>query len=89
MDLGGIIKPQVINPRALAQHELFVDLANVCADKQATTEMIAGAAINLVLTCVHRMHRTQGEAEARWDDLFGQGKQALIEKFRERHKPAA
>ena len=86
MDLKAIATPKLVNPRAVAQHDLFIALANACADRQASTEMIAGAAINLILTCVHRMHRTQGDAEQRWDDLMGQGKQALAERFRERRK---
>jgi hypothetical protein len=84
MDLAEIITPRVVSPREQAQAELFKKLADLCADEQASTEMIAGAAINLIITVVHRMHRTEGAACSRWDDLFGQGKELLRARFAKR-----
>ena len=82
MNLGEIIAPRVVNPRELAQEALYRNFVQLCANEQASTEMIAGAAVNLLITVVHRMHHTQGSAEARWDDLFGQGKELLKSRFR-------
>jgi hypothetical protein len=84
MDLGEIITPRVVGPREQAQADLYRKLVDLCAHEQASTEMITGAAVNLIITVVHRMHRTAGEAEARWDDLFGQGKELLRARFRKR-----
>jgi hypothetical protein len=82
MNLGEIIAPRVLNPRELAQHELYLKFAQLCAAEQASTEMIAGAAVNLLITVVHRMHVKPGDAQARWDDLFGQGKELLRSRFK-------
>lgn len=81
MRVADILHPRVINPREEAQTALFRKFMDLCADEQANTEMIAGAALNVLLTVVHRMHRTSGEAEARWDDLCGQAKQELKRRF--------
>lgn len=82
MDLAGIIKPRVVTPREKAQTDLFTAFMNLCAKEQANTEMIAGASINAIITVVHKMSPNQGAAEARWDDLFGQGKELLKQRFK-------
>jgi hypothetical protein len=84
MNLGELIAPRVVSPREQAQHELYLKLLQLCAREQASTEMIAGAAVNLMITVVHRMHIKQGDAEARWDDLCGQGKELLKSRFAKR-----
>jgi hypothetical protein len=81
MNLGEIIAPRVVTPREQVQHDLFIKFMHLCAKEHANTEMIAGACINSIINVVHRMCLTQGEAEARWDDLFGQGKELLKSRF--------
>jgi hypothetical protein len=70
---------RLIHPREQAQQALFLKLAHTCLNN--STETIAGAVINLLITVVHRMSVKQADAEARWDDLFGQGKELLKSKY--------
>jgi hypothetical protein len=71
----------LIHPREHAQQELFIKFANLCAQEHANVETMCGAAISLIITVVHRMNTKQGDAEARWDDIFGQGKELLKARF--------
>jgi hypothetical protein len=80
MDLAQIITPRHA-VREQAQHELYLQFMHLCADEQASTEMIAGACINALITVCHRMHMNVGDAEMRWDNLFGQGKELLKQRF--------
>lgn len=88
MELGALIAPRIVSARERAQMDLYRKMADICANEQASTEMIAGACINLIITVVHRMHHTKGDAEVRWDDLWGQGKQLLGQRFNQVRKVA-
>jgi hypothetical protein len=81
MHLGEIITPRFMTLREKVQADLYIKFMNLCADEHANTEMIAGACINALINVVHRMHLNSGDAEARWDDLFGQGKELLKSRF--------
>jgi hypothetical protein len=70
---------RIIAPREEKQQKLFIKLIHAVANEHIET--IAGAAINLLITVVHRMNVKQGDAEARWDDLFGQGKELLKSRY--------
>lgn len=72
----------LIHPKEALQQALFVKFADVCAKNNATVETMCGAAINLLITVVHRMNTKLGDAEARWDDIFGQGKELLKSRFK-------
>ncbi len=71
---------RLISPREKVQQDLHNKLAHACIGYG--TEAIAGAAINLVITVVHRMNIKQADAEARWDELFGQGKALLRSRYK-------
>ncbi len=71
---------RLISPREEAQQSLHDKLAHSCLGY--SIEAIAGAAINLVITVVHRMNIKQADAEARWDELFGQGKALLQSRYK-------
>lgn len=62
------------------QQSLFEDLADLCIG--SSLEDIQGACVNLLLTSVQKRYLTLGEAEMRWDELMGRGKQALRRRFR-------
>lgn len=74
---------RLLHPREQAQESLYTQLCHFVAGK-GTTEVICGAVINLMITLVHRGSRDQREAEARWDDLCGQGKELLKGRFQKR-----
>jgi hypothetical protein len=75
---------RLISPREQKQNQLFLKLVHAVANEHIET--IAGACINLLITVVHRMNVKQGDAEARWDDLFGQGKELLRARFKEQQE---
>jgi hypothetical protein len=62
------------------QQTLFEDLADLCIGH--SMDDVQGAAVNLLLTGVQRRARNQADAEQRWDELMGRGKQALIRRYR-------
>jgi hypothetical protein len=72
----------LIHPKEALQQALFVKFADVSAKGNVTVETICGAAINLLVTVVHRMNIKQGDAEIRWDDIFGQGKELLKARYK-------
>jgi hypothetical protein len=68
-----------LNP-ARRQQTLFEDLADQCIGH--SMDDVQGAAVNLVLTGVQRRTANLADAERRWDELMGRGKQALRRRFR-------
>lgn len=76
MELARLIRPQ-----EQQQQALFLKLVHACAEQ--SVETIAGAVINLLITVIHRMNIKQVDAEARWDDLMGQGKELLKKRYKE------
>ncbi len=68
-----------LNP-ARRQQTLFEDLAELCVG--AHMDDIQGATVNLLLTAVQRRAANQADAERRWDELMGRGKQALTRRYR-------
>jgi hypothetical protein len=68
-----------LNP-ARRQHTLFEDLADQCIGHSMAD--VQGAAINLLLTAVHRRAANANDAMRRWDELAGRGKQALQRRYR-------
>jgi hypothetical protein len=65
---------------ARKQQTLFEDLADQCVGH--SMDDVQGAAVNLLLTAVQRRAANQADAERRWDDLMGRGKQALARRYR-------
>lgn len=61
------------------QHRLFEDLAEVCLG--SSMDDVQGAAVNLLLTAVQRRAANLADAERRWDELLGRGKQALRRRY--------
>jgi hypothetical protein len=68
-----------LNP-ARRQHTLFEDLADQCIGH--SMDDVQGAAVNLLLTGVQRRASGVNDAERRWDELVGRGKQALCRRYR-------
>jgi hypothetical protein len=68
-----------LNP-ARKQQTLFEDLADLCIGH--SMEDVQGATVNLLLTAVQRRASNQADAERRWDELMGRGKQALTRRYR-------
>jgi len=68
-----------LNP-ARKQQTLFEDLADLCIGH--SMDDVQGATINLLLTAVQRRAANQADAERRWDELLGRGKQALVRRYR-------
>lgn len=64
---------------ARKQQTLFEDLADQCLGHSMTD--VQGACINLLLTAVQRRHLRLADAEARWDELMGRGKEALRRRY--------
>ena len=81
MDVCDIATPRLINLRDQVQHDLYLDFVHDCARHKVNTDMAAGAAMHLLITLIHRMNQQQGDAEAKWDELYGQGKALLAERF--------
>jgi|SRR5215475_2365067 len=69
-----------LNPKK-RQQSLFEDLADLCATSDAKLEDIQGACVNLLLVSVQKRYLTLGEAERRWDELMGRGRQALKDRM--------
>lgn len=61
------------------QQSLFEDLAEACIN--SPMDDVQGAAVNLLLTSVQRRYIRLSEAETRWDELLGRGKEALRRRF--------
>lgn len=61
------------------QRTLFEDIADACIGASLTD--IQGATVNLLLTAVQRRYVKLAEAEARWDELMGRGKEALRRRY--------
>lgn len=68
-----------LNP-ARRQHTLFEDLADQCIGHSLND--VQGAAVNLLLTGVQRRAANLADAEVRWDELTGRGKEALRRRYR-------
>lgn len=64
---------------ARKQQTLFEDLADACVG--ASLSDIQGACVNLLLTAVQRRYLKLADAEARWDELAGRGKEALRRRY--------
>jgi hypothetical protein len=60
---------------ARRQQTLFEDIADACVG--ASLDDIQGACVNMLLTAVQRRYSKLPDAEARWDELAGRGKEAL------------
>ena len=61
------------------QRQLFDALAKVCVGSSMTD--IQGALVNMLLTAVQRRAIGLADAEQRWDELMGSGKQALLRRY--------
>ena len=61
------------------QKSLFERLAEICLGSSLID--IQGAAVNLLLTSVQRRAKDKADAERRWDELMGHGKQALQRRY--------
>jgi hypothetical protein len=68
-----------LNP-ARRQHTLFEDMADQCIGH--SMDDVQGAAVNLLLTAVQRRAADLSDANRRWDELLGRGKQALCRRYR-------
>lgn len=86
--LCGITPPKITRIEVLSdihldparkQESLFEDIADACVGASLTD--IQGATVNLLLTAVQRRYVKLAEAEARWDELMGRGKQALRRRY--------
>lgn len=64
---------------ARRQQSLFEDIADTCIG--SSLENIQGATVNMLLTSVQKAHLKLADAEARWDELMGRGKQALRRRY--------
>lgn len=65
--------------RGRKQQTLFEDLADTCLGH--SLDDAQGACVNLLLTCVQRRYLKLADAEARWDELAGRGKEALRRRY--------
>jgi hypothetical protein len=61
------------------QQTLFEDLADACVGNSMVD--VQGAAVNLLLTVVQRNYIKLSDAETRWDELTGRGREALRRRF--------
>jgi hypothetical protein len=68
----------IINP-SRCQRSLFEDLADLCLGHPMND--VQGAAVNLLLAGVQRRYIKLSDAEARWDELMGRGKEALRRRY--------
>ncbi len=68
-----------LNP-ARKQQTLFEDLADQCIGH--SLDDVQGAAVNLLLTGVQRRAANLADAERRWDELMGRGKEAMRRRYR-------
>src|ERR1700687_1872620 len=67
-----------LNP-ARKQQTLFEDLADACVGH--SMDNVQGATVNLLLTGVQRRHIKLADAEERWDELMGRGREALRRRY--------
>jgi hypothetical protein len=67
-----------LNP-ARKQQTLFEDLADACVGH--SMDNVQGASVNLLLTAVQRRAVDLADAERRWDELAGRGKEALRRRY--------
>ena len=61
------------------QQSLFEDYADVSLNHSMND--VQGAAVNLLITGIQRSHAKLSDAELRWDELMGRGKEALRRRF--------
>jgi hypothetical protein len=64
---------------ARKQQTLFEDLADACIGHSMAD--VQGACVNLLLTSMQRRYQKLADAEARWDELAGRGKEALRRRY--------
>jgi len=61
------------------QRELFQRFSNV--GNGFSTEVVLGAAVNLLINAIRQQYPTKNQAEVRFDELFGQLKQVLLNHY--------
>jgi hypothetical protein len=64
------------------QKELFVRLADACLGEAMYN--VQGAAVNLLITVFQKNFAKSADAERRWDELMGKGKEALRARYTKR-----
>lgn len=68
------------------QQTLFEDMADVCIGH--TLKDIQGACVNLLMTAVRRRYDKKADASARWDELMGRAKEALLNRYAKKPEDA-